>query len=175
VRGALNVAVFAEPLLSEFSFLRGTAELSRTWTLPHRLAFVSVVRAGIEDRFAGTADVPISERFFAGGNSTNRGFDTDLLGPLSEGLPTGGEGLFLLNEELRFPVFGALRGIAFYDAGNVYRRLGDFDPTDLRHVLGLGVRFETPIGPLRAEYGWKLDREPAEEPGQFFFSIGNAF
>jgi len=175
LRGAFNVAVFAEPLLSDFSFLRGTAELSRTWTLRPRLSFVSVLRAGIEDRFAGTVDVPISERFFAGGSSTVRGFETDLLGPLSDDLPTGGEGMFVLNEELRFPMFGALRGVAFYDAGNVYRYLTDFDPTDLRHVLGLGIRFETPIGPLRAEYGWKLDRETGEEPGQFFFSIGNAF
>jgi outer membrane protein assembly complex protein YaeT len=175
-RSSLNVAVFAPPFFSDFSYTRTTAELSRNWTLAPRVGFVSVVRAGIEDRFGGTAEVPISERFFAGGSSTIRGFDTDRLGPTSDdGLPTGGEGLFLLNEELRFPLFGALRGVAFYDAGNVYRRIRDFDPTDLRHVLGLGVRFETPIGPLRAEYGFKLDREPGESSGQFFFSIGNAF
>jgi outer membrane protein insertion porin family len=176
LRGTLNVAVFAEPLLSEFSYIRGTAEVSRTWTLAPRLTFVSVVRVGIEDRFSGTPEVPISERFFAGGSSTVRGFDTDRLGPVSDdGLPTGGEAMFLLNEEIRFPLFSALRGIAFYDAGNVYRRLQDLDPTELRHVLGLGVRFETPIGPLRAEYGWKLDRQAGESPGQFFFSIGNSF
>jgi outer membrane protein insertion porin family len=76
---------------------------------------------------------------------------------------------------VRFPIAGAFHGVAFYDAGNVYRTLPDFDPFDLRHVLGAGIRLETPIGPLRAEYGWKLDRETGEEPGKFFFSIGNAF
>jgi outer membrane protein assembly factor BamA len=138
------------------------------WTVRKRLAFVSALRIGAQSPFGSTTDVPISERFFAGGSSTVRGFDTDLLGPLEDGLPTGGEGLLVLNGEVRFPLISALRGVAFYDAGNV-------DPLDLRHVLGAGFRLETPIGPLRVEYGWKLDRQTGEEPGQFFFSIGNAF
>ncbi len=174
-RIGLGAAVFAPPLLSDFSFLRGTAEASRMWTLRNRVALVSVVRIGAQNPFGSTTDVPISERFFAGGSSTVRGFDTDLLGPIADGLPTGGEGLFLLNEEVRFPIIAAFHGVAFYDAGNVYRTLPDFDPFELRHVLGAGIRLETPIGPLRAEYGWKLDREPGESAGQFFFSIGNAF
>jgi len=175
LRVTLGTAVFAPVVLSDFSFLRGTAAVSRMWTLRNRVALVTAVRLGAEYPFRSTVDVPISERFFAGGSSTVRGFDTDLLGPLENGLPTGGEGLFLLNEEVRIPIFESLHGVAFYDAGNVYRTLPDFDPTDLRHVLGAGIRFETPIGPLRAEYGWKLDRMPGEEQGKFFFSIGNAF
>ncbi len=63
----------------------------------------------------------------------------------------------------------------FYDAGNVFNRAGDIDPFDLRHVLGLGVRLETPIGPLRLEYGSKLDRVGDESRGELFIAIGSAF
>ena len=63
----------------------------------------------------------------------------------------GREALFLLNQEFRFPVWRSLKGVLFYDAGNVYVEVSDFDPTDLRHVLGAGLRLETPIGPVRLE------------------------
>ena len=64
----------------------------------------------------------------------------------------------------------------FYDTGNVYRDVSDYDLGDLRHVAGVGIRLTTPVGPLRIEYGRKLDRETREESlGEFFFSIGQAF
>ncbi len=83
--------------------------------------------------------------------------------------------MLIFNEELRFPIWRDLKGVIFYDAGNVYVQVADFDPTDVRHVLGGGLRFETAIGPLRLEYGRKLDREPGETSGEFFLSIGSAF
>ena len=63
----------------------------------------------------------------------------------------------------------------FYDAGNVYRELSDFDLSDIRHVAGAGVRFNAPFGPIRLEYGWKLDREPDESRGELHFAIGAVF
>jgi outer membrane translocation and assembly module TamA len=119
--------------------------------------------------------VPPSERFFAGGDTTLRGFERDRVGPHVDGDPVGGEGLFVFNEELRFPIFRMLGGVVFYDAGNVYRTLGDYDVSDLRHVAGFGLRLATPIGPFRVEYGAILDREPDEPQGELFFSIGQAF
>ena len=90
--------------------------------------------------------------------------------------PIGGEGLFILNEELRFPIFRKLQGVVFYDAGNVFRTLGDYSLGDLRHVAGAGLRVATPIGPFRVEYGAILDREEGDRSrGEFFFSIGQAF
>ena len=85
--------------------------------------------------------------------------------------------MFLLNQEFRFPLLQRLRlkGIVFYDAGNVYLDLSGFDPLDLRHTLGAGLRLETPVGPLRAEYGWKLDQEPGETSGEFHFAIGSVY
>ncbi|HEU4400478.1 MAG TPA: outer membrane protein assembly factor BamA, partial [Candidatus Polarisedimenticolia bacterium] len=120
--------------------------------------------------------VPPSERYFAGGDTTVRGFARDRLGPLdASGDPIGGEGLFLLNEELRFPIFRILQGVVFYDAGNVFRTLADYDPTDLRQVLGAGLRLATPIGPFRFEYGSLLNRRDGEPGHKFFISIGQAF
>ena len=91
------------------------------------------------------------------------------------GLPLGGEALFLINEQVRFPIWGRVKGVFFYDAGNVYPTLDRLDPTDLREALGAGLHVVTPIGPLRFEYGRKLGRRPGESPGEFFIAIGGPF
>ena len=172
---SLSSRVFAEPLISDATFVKTTLTAYRLWSYRNGTTFGSGVRIGAARRFGDTATVPVSERFFSGGDSTNRGFQRDRLGPLENDLPIGGEGLLLLNQEFRFPILGPLRGVVFYDAGNVYRVLGDFSVTDLRHTLGGGLRVETPIGAIRAEYGFKLDREPDEDGGQFIFAIGSVF
>ena len=87
----------------------------------------------------------------------------------------GGEGLLVFNEEWRIPIYRQLKGVLFFDAGNVWERAGDIDPTDLRPVLGAGLRLDTPIGPLRVEYGRKLDRRPDESRGEIYLSIGAPF
>lgn len=161
--------VFSKPLGSERSFFKPEITAYKIWPWPHRLAFASTARSGIAVPF-GTGEravVPISESFFLGGDATLRGFERDELGP--------GDAMFLLNEELRYPIWKMLRGVVFYDAGNVYEATADFDPFDLRHVLGLGLRLETPIGPFRVEYGRKLDREEGESRGELFIAIGTAF
>jgi len=120
--------------------------------------------------------VPVSERFYAGGDTTLRAFGRDRAGPLDdEGDPLGGEGLFLLNEELRVPIWRKLQGVVFADIGNVYRTLSDYTLSDLRECAGAGVRLMTPIGPFRLEYGQHLDRREGEDQGQLYFSIGQAF
>jgi outer membrane protein insertion porin family len=152
-----------------------------------RLVWAQAVRAGAVIPYgrtrsdpAATGDdvsgVPPSERFFAGGDTTLRGVARDLAGELDdEGDPFGGEGLFLLNEELRFPIWRSLHGVVFTDIGNVYRTLSDYTLRDLRYCIGAGLRLMTPIGPFRMEYGALLDRREDEDPGQFFISIGQAF
>jgi outer membrane protein insertion porin family len=82
--------------------------------------------------------------------------------------------MFLLNNELRFPIVGILQGVAFLDIGNVYRKLTDFDFT-LRKTAGAGLRLKIRSIPLRFDYGFKLDRKTGESGGEFFFSIGQAF
>jgi outer membrane protein insertion porin family len=178
--------------------------------------------------------VPIAERFFAGGRSTNRAFDTDLLGipgetvdPNTVARPhdgsgpgscagtypdldrprdcdagpriVGGNGFLGLNAEFRFPIFGNLGGTLFYDAAQVWKnpeviRVAFEGDDGLRQGVGFGLRYMTPIGPVRVEYGWPVDAREVEfrivdetgnplddvkrtrkEKGQFFFSIGYPF
>ncbi len=127
--------------------------------------------------------VPASERFFAGGDSTVRGFALDRLGDEStigaNGFPTGGNALIVLNSELRMPVFGPLQVVGFLDAGNVLDRVGNFDLARIRGAAGFGVRYRSPIGPIRIDLGFKLDRREfageRESLTALHLSIGQAF
>jgi outer membrane protein insertion porin family len=130
-------------------------------------------------------NVPIAERFFAGGDATQRAYGRDELGtrgqtliPNSSGtgfVPVGGNGLLLFNLEYRFPVFDAFGGTIFYDTGNVWPDWRSIRLKDLKSGVGLGARYISPIGPIRAGIGWKLDRETGESGYQLFFNIGNPF
>ncbi|MEO1370344.1 MAG: BamA/TamA family outer membrane protein, partial [Acidobacteriota bacterium] len=129
--------------------------------------------------------IPISERFFAGGRTTHRAYERDRLGVFGQSLiPDGGEellevggnGLLLLNVDWRFPISGALGGVAFADIGNVWADWRDMDAGDLRPGLGFGVRYASPVGPVRLEIGWKLDPEDFEDEAPIFLlSFGNPF
>lgn len=132
-----------------------------------------------------SAKVPISERFFAGGRTSHRAFGRDALGVLgrslieeSDGTPreVGGNGLVLANFDYRFPITDSFAGVAFLDVGNVWADWRDIDAAELRFGAGLGVRYKSPIGPVRLELGWKLNREPFESGAPvFFLSLGNPF
>jgi outer membrane protein insertion porin family len=147
--------------------------------LPVRFVYAGALRLGLTSSF-GNRDIISPERFFAGGGTTMRGFEQDMLGPLElrddgDLRPRGGEGLFILNNEIRFPIWSVLHGVGFLDIGNVYTRLGDFD-FSLRKTAGAGLRLKISfIPPLRFDYGFKLDRRPGERGSAFFFSIGQAF
>lgn len=180
--------------------------------------------------------VPLAERFFAGGRTTNRAFETDLLGipgetvdpdtratvHTGEGVGScaatypdltgydcdagprivGGNGFLGFNAEYRFPIFGNLGGTIFYDAAQVWKRPADIrlaieGDRGLRQGVGVGLRYMTPIGPVRVEYGWPIDPRVVpfnvtlvddkgnvvgvlasatrQEKGRFFFSIGYPF
>jgi outer membrane protein insertion porin family len=123
--------------------------------------------------------LPIAVRYFAGGRITNRAFPTDYLGAEGtfgdDGSPIGGAGMLVANLELRFPVAGSVGGDLFVDGGNVWPSWSDVAAGEMRWGAGLGVRVETPMGPFRLEYGWKLDRRDGESAGELFFSFGNPF
>ncbi len=135
-----------------------------------------------------SSDVFIDERFFAGGEATHRAYERDQLGireqtlfrpgnrPDADYVPAGGNGLALFNLEYRFPLFGPLGGAVFYDTGNVWADWQDIDPGGFKSGVGVGVRYLSPIGPLRLDLGWKLDREPGESGDPvWFLSFGNPF
>lgn len=129
-------------------------------------------------------DLPASERFFAGGANTVRGFSLDRLGDEltldKDGFPTGGNAMIVLNAELRFPIWRSLGAAVFYDMGNVFERASQFNLGDLRGSPGFGVRYRSPLGPIRVDLGFKLDRlvfdnGQRERLTALHISIGQAF
>ncbi len=155
--------------------------------------------------------VPLPERFFAGGNTTNRAFPENQAGPRDPvtGFPLGGNSFLFIGTELRFPVVGkTLGGVLFHDMGNVYSNLSDMsfrfhqrdreDFNYLVHSVGIGIRYRTPIGPVRVDLGYSPNAprftgysgtleelisgtSPQKSvpqrvsPFQFFFSLGQTF
>ena len=124
-------------------------------------------------------DLPASERFFAGGDTTIRGFPLDSVGAPNtitpSGFPRGGNALLLMNGELRLSVWRDLGAAFFLDGGNVYDRVSQVDLGELRGSAGFGLRYKSPIGPIRFDVGFKIDRRATEPPRAFHFSIGQAF
>jgi outer membrane protein insertion porin family len=134
----------------------------------------------IPGEFIVVEDLPASERFFAGGDTTIRGFALDTVGAPSTisatGFPKGGNAVLILNAELRLPAWHDVGPVVFVDGGNVFARVTDFDLGELRGAVGFGVRYRSPVGPIRIDIGFKLDRLPTEERRPaFHLSIGHAF
>lgn len=131
-----------------------------------------------------SSEVFVAERFFAGGRNSHRGFDRDRLGIPGETLiadvdgdlvPAGGTGLLLVNVDLRIPLFGALGGTLFWDTGNIWADWRAIDPSQMRQGAGAGLRYLSPIGPVRLELGWPLDRLPGDDSPVVHFSLGYGF
>ena len=141
-----------------------------------------LVDAG-EPEIAVVEDLPASKRFFAGGDTTVRGFALDRLGDGAtidqNGFPTGGNAMVVLNSELRVPVSRALQVVGFLDAGNVFDRVNNFGLGRIRGGAGVGVRYRSPVGPIRVDLGFKLNRRTfageRERLTALHLSIGQAF
>lgn len=140
-----------------------------------------VIRDGVE---IIVDDIPASERFYAGGDTTVRGFALDRLGTPEtidqDDFPRGGHGVVILNAEVRVPVRGGLGAVAFIDGGNVFRTVDDIDLSELRGAVGFGLRYRSPVGPIRVDLGIKLDRRvlpsgERERPTALHISLGQAF
>jgi outer membrane protein assembly complex protein YaeT len=129
-------------------------------------------------------DLPASERFFAGGDTSVRGYALDRLGTPAtidrNGFPVGGNAVIVLNGELRVPVWKDVGVVGFVDAGNVWSRVSDFAFGDIRPTTGFGLRYKSPIGPLRVDLGFKLARQTQpdgslERLTALHISLGQAF
>ncbi len=160
---------------SDSTFVRYFGQFNSYRNIGKSIIWASSFRIGLaEDSGNG---LPPSERFFAGGSSSVRGFRRNYLGPKDPltGEPFGGNSLFIMNQELRFPVYSFLSGAVFYDMGNIYPDISDFDPSDVRQGAGLGIRVKTPVLLMRLDLAWKLDRKEGESPSRIYFSIGQTF
>lgn len=159
------------------------------------IIWANSIRLGFEEPFAGS-HVPLSEEFFTGGGSTLRGFPLDGAGPQrviaacgSTGcfpitVPVGGNQLVILNSEFRFPdalkflplPFGVNKHLGFavfYDGGNVFRTIGFHG--QYTNSVGGGLRYSTPVGPIRIDIGHNLNAPPGIKSTQIFVTLGQAF
>jgi outer membrane protein assembly complex protein YaeT len=160
-----------------------------SWDLRHylplgeSLVFANRAQQGNIDQAGDDAgNVPFSKKFFLGGASSVRGWGRYEIGPLSSGVPIGGNSMFAFSSELRAILRGNLGGVLFLDGGNVWTS-GNPQFDDLRYAAGVGLRYVTPVGPIRFDFGWQLnpipdlliDGEPQSRAWRMHFSIGQAF
>jgi outer membrane protein insertion porin family len=138
-------------------------------------------RGGYVREFGRTETVPLSERFIMGGVDTVRGYDFGEIGPRDFGLF-----MSVFNAEYKFPIVQErsrtiLQGAFFADAGGSWSRKRDItleigsQPDQMRAGVGFGIRFKTPVFPIRLDYGYGLNHRPGEQISQFYFTIGNIF
>lgn len=172
----ISVKEAAILFFSETNFTKLEVYASNFHKLGRRVTLALALRGGVAYSYGKTTQLPIVERFFLGGSSTVRGYAQDTLGPKgADGNPTGGNAFVVGNVELRTDVGRNIGVVPFLDMGNVWVKAGDVNPSDLKYTAGLGLRYATPVGPVRIDYGFKLNKEPGESNGELHFSIGHAF
>jgi outer membrane protein insertion porin family len=157
------------------------------------LTWANDIRLGFAIPFAESA-VPLSERFLSGGADSLRGFPINGAGPQRPvqacsnpsdpstctliSVPVGGDMLFILNSEARFPIklIANLGGVFFYDGGNVYRNINFNQWTKgYTNTVGVGLRYRTPVGPIRFDVGYRLTSISGVEARQYFVTLGQSF
>lgn len=200
--GFIQKLVFRDAALilgSQVQFVKTTVQSSWFFPLTQWSVLAISARGGFADRFGETKTtpifgevelVPLNERFFVGGRNTVRGYAQDELGILGKtidenGEAIGGNAMLVFNTELRISLPLGLGLVLFHDRGNVFRTRANVNLRELKSTVGGGLWFKTPVGPLRLDYGYKLDREenrcsacpePEEESrSEIHFTLGFAF
>jgi outer membrane protein insertion porin family len=124
----------------------------------------------------GDEELPLFERFYLGGANSIRSYKSRQISPKDDaGIRIGGTSEVLGNIEYIVPLPFNVRAAVFFDAGNVYGFDTKFDLTDLRTAVGAGLRWLSPFGPIRVDYGFNLDPRPGDRSGAFNFSVGSPF
>jgi outer membrane protein insertion porin family len=178
-RGSLHFASFetaSDALGGDVNFLKARLETSWVFSWLPPTAVALAARAGLAAPYGGSQELPIEDRFYAGGAATVRGYREQRVGPLdARGDPIGGNGLVVLNGEWRFPIWRVLGGSVFVDAGAVTPEVRQLAWSAFRVGVGGGLRLNTPVGPLRFDLGYALTPIPGEDRIQFYFALGNPF
>jgi outer membrane protein assembly complex protein YaeT len=170
-----NMELSRPGLGSDISFIKMFLQYLQFVPIRERVVFASATRLGTARTFNDEALIP-SERFFSGGATSLRGYHEDDLGPRSLfGDAEGGRALFIVNTEVRFPVYRWLRSVAFVDFGNVYETLSDLTSTALQVGVGGGARFDTPVGVLRLDIGVPINPREFDPKWQVHFGLGHVF
>ncbi|MFH1759886.1 MAG: outer membrane protein assembly factor BamA [bacterium] len=153
-------------------FIRSTGTIKYFYPLGEKTSVGSGLESGL---IKGT--LHLNERFYAGGQSSLRGFEYRMVGPLDiNGVPLGGKIKIIFNLlEVRRIIYKTLGMAVFIDAGNVWYNIKDIRIMNLRWCYGIGPRINTPIGIIRADLGMNPAPRNKESRWQFYFSIGQAF
>jgi outer membrane protein insertion porin family len=166
------------------SFLQGSEDfwkirwkVKNFWEISSSTVIATSAEVGWTDFFGRSKAIPLNERFYLGGSDVLRAFEYRMAGALDPGgEPIGGNLKIAANLiELRRAIYRMVGGVVFFDVGGVWQNPADLRLNDLRYCVGTGLRVNMPIGIIRADYGINLDRWEGEPPGQFYFSIGQAF
>ena len=196
VLDSLELDLNSTKLGSSVNFAKLTAQAAWYKQTFHNIVLANSLRVGLAKPFAGSR-VPLSEAFFSGGGNSLRGFPLDGAGPQRNvevcpngttgcgvfiKVPGGGNQLLIINSEARIPVplKQGLSIVPFYDGGNVFRRISFSDYSTSQYpysnTLGVGLRYATPVGPVRIDLGYNLNNTvQGVSSTQYFISIGQAF
>jgi outer membrane protein insertion porin family len=160
----IDAGIALKALGSETEFTRMLMRNSTYHQIGKDIVIARTLQFGWIQRLAGPLEIPLAERFFAGGATSNRAFPDNQAGPraLDTGFPLGGNALLMHSTELRFPLIGDnIGGVLFHDMGNVYADVRDISFRFRQHNIqdfdymvqgvGFGIRYKTPIGPIRVD------------------------
>jgi len=163
----------------DVDFLRQSNQLSYFYLIREKWVLNFRLNSGIIDTYGDTSSVPLYERLFAGGAYSIRGYDERSVGPkdtVKTSDPVGGEALLIGNVELTVPIYENIKGAFFYDIGNVWEKKDDFASGGYKSSVGCGLRLNTPIGPIKLDYGFPLDSDENDsDGGKVHFSMGHKF
>ena len=161
-RNSFSAEVAGGILGGDRDFIKYVGETSwhfRTFERWPNLILNLRLKGGWVGEYGETEYVPIYERFYLGGAHSVRGYAHRDIGPKDEkGYPIGGEVFLQFNAEYTYPIVRNIKGAVFFDSGGVWEDTGDIDSRDLESGVGIGLRLNLPIGPIRLDYGWALDR-----------------
>jgi len=170
IYNTVDVGIALKQLGSETEFTRVLLRNSTYHPIGKDVVLARSLQFGWIQRLAGLPEIPLAERFFAGGATSNRAFPDNQAGPrdLETGFPLGGNALLMHSTELRFPLFGEnVGGVLFHDMGNVYSEIQDIsfrfrqeniqDFNYMVQSVGFGIRYKTPIGPIRLDLSFSPD------------------
>lgn len=159
---------------SKYHYVKVESDVRHYIPFNENWVFAARLRAGVIRPIKGDRQSPLEDRFLLGGANSLRGWGRNQVSPVNEnGVPIGGNSVLEGSAEVRFPVYEIFGGAAFMDFGNVWPKAFNYNLGGLKYDVGLGVRVETPIGPIRLDLATPVFENKFRT--QFFISIGQAF
>ncbi len=174
--GLAKIDFFNEIKGNDAHFVLFTVQAEYDYGFWKRLVFSSAGRFDRIETIGRNVSVPTNELLYMGGADTVRGYAEDSLGPANAlGQATGGRVRWIINEEMRFRAFNNFQLAAFFDVGSLTNTFSQISTKSIRTSAGVGVRYLTPVGPLRLDVGFPLDRKPTEDHYRIHFTFGYVF